>query len=56
MVVRAFAMVERQEPSPEVGATSLDEPRQPHMGDRLRRRIEPLGAHVHREPRSRTAS
>ena len=56
MVVRAFDMCERQEPYHELGATYVDEQRRHHVVDRLMRRIEPLGYHVHLEPRPSTAS
>jgi transposase len=56
MVVSAFYMFERQEPYHELGATYFDEQRRHHVVDRLMRRIEQLGYHVHLEPRPTTAS
>jgi transposase len=56
MVVRAFYLFVRQETYHDLGATYVDEQRRHHVGDRLMRRIEPLGYHVHLEPRPMTAS
>lgn len=56
MVVSAFYMFERQEPYHELGATYVDAQRRHHAVDRLMRRIEQLGYHVHLEPRPTTAS
>jgi transposase len=56
MVVRAFYMFVRQEPYHELGASYVDEQRRHSVVDRLMRRIEPLGYHVHLEPRPTTAS
>jgi transposase len=50
MVVSAFYMFERQEPYHELGAADFDEQRRHHAVDRLMRRIEQLGYHVHLEP------
>jgi transposase len=56
MVVSALYMLERQEPYHELGAIYFDAQRQHHVVDRLMRRIEQLGYHVHLEPRPTTAS
>jgi transposase len=56
MLVSAFSMFERQEPYHELGAAYFDEQRRHHAVDRLMRRIEQLGYHVHLEPRPTTAS
>jgi transposase len=50
MVVSAFYMLSRNEPYQELGATYFDQQRQHHLVDRLTRRIERLGYHVHLEP------
>jgi transposase len=56
MVVSAFYRLVRQEPYHDLGATYFDEQRRHHLVDRLMRRIEQLGYHVHLEPRPSTAS
>jgi transposase len=56
MVVSAFYMFVRQETYHDLGATYFDEQRRHHVVDRLMRRIEQLGYHVHLEPRPMTAS
>jgi transposase len=56
MVVSAFYLCVRQETYHELGATYVDEQRRHHVVDRLMRRIEQLGCHIHLEPRPTTAS
>ena len=56
MVVSAFYMLVRHEPSHELGATYFDEQRRQHLVDRLARRIAQLGYHVRLEPRVTTAT
>jgi transposase len=56
LVVSAFYMLVRQEPYHDLGVTYFDEQRRHHLVDRLMRRIEQLGYHVHLEPRPSTAS
>src|SRR5215831_6437549 len=50
MMVSAFHMLSRQEPYRELGANYFDERRRQFTIDRLTRRIEHLGYHVHLEP------
>ena len=50
IVVSAFHMLSRQEPYRELGANYFDAQRHGHLVDRLTRRIEHLGYHVHLEP------
>jgi transposase len=50
LVVRAFHMLSRHEPSRELGAYYFDDRRREHLVDRLTRRIERLGYGVTLEP------
>jgi transposase len=50
MVVSTFHRRSRQEPYQELGANDFDEQQRHHLVDRLTRRIEQLGYHVHLEP------
>ena len=50
IVVSAFHMLSRHEPYHELGANYFDEQRRHHLVDRLTRRIQRLGYHVHLEP------
>jgi transposase len=50
IVVSAFHMLSRREPYHELGANYFDEQRRHHLVDRLTRRIQRLGYHVHLEP------
>ena len=50
IVVSAFHMLSRQEPYRELGPNYFDERRRDHLVDRLTRRIQHLGYHVHLEP------
>jgi transposase len=49
MVVRVFHMLSRKQPYRALGANYFDEPQRQHVVDRLTRRIERLGYHVHLE-------
>jgi transposase len=50
IVVSAFHMLARHEPYRELGANYFDAHRRDHLVDRLTRRIQHLGYHVHLEP------
>jgi transposase len=50
IVVSAFHMLSRHEPSQELGATYFDHQRRHHLVDRLTRRLEHLGYRVSLEP------
>ena len=50
IVVSAFHMLSRHEPYRELGPNYFDERRREHLVDRLTRRIQHLGYHVHLEP------
>ena len=49
IVVSAFHMLSRHELYRELGANYFDEQRRDHLVDRLTRRIQRLGYHVHLE-------
>jgi hypothetical protein len=50
IVVSAFHMLSRHEPSRELGPNYFDERRRDHLVDRLTQRIQHLGYRVHLEP------
>jgi transposase len=50
IVVSAFHMLSRHEPYRELGANYFDAQRRDHLVDRLTRRMQRLGYHVHLEP------
>jgi transposase len=50
IVVSAFHMLSRHEPYRELGANYFDEQRRHHLVDRLTRRLQCFGYHVHLEP------
>jgi transposase len=56
MVVSVFHMLSRNEPYRELGANYFDEHQRQHVVDRLTRRIERLGYHVHLEALPSTTS
>jgi transposase len=49
-VVSAFPRLSRHERYRALGANSFDEQRRHHLGDRLTRRLQRFGSHVHLEP------